>query len=172
MFRLWKSWFSKATQFEIPNPQKTNWEIASITMPFIHEREYSDVIETLLQCVERGSDNPVRVPSLPIDAQVIIAQERARTSKSRVHRSDKILRVLVGAACKNDKRCAQNANKVKNNILDEVRSGNPSFEVELDCLSVILLPVFVEKLCSFEGIKPATEKCANLTNALNLASKR
>ena len=163
--------FPKARQFEAPDSHKANWESASITMPFMHERKSSEVIEILLQCAKVGLENPVRVPPLPIDAQVI-AQEQARTSKSRVHRSDRILRVLVGASCKHDKRYAQNANKVKNIILSEVRTGCPSFGVDLDDLSIILLPIFTEKICSLEGISPETTEYSSLVVALDVALKR
>ncbi len=103
-------------KLEPPDGEKANFENCIIdtsdcdisTIDFYHQ------LDECLSC--SVSDHPIR-PPLPKKSLEQLEKERLETLKSRLHHLDLILRTLVGATCRVNKKYAKIANQARKQIL-------------------------------------------------------
>ena len=117
---------------EPPDGNKANFEKHSINTSdcYTCSTNHDEFYEKLDECLKSSIlENPIQ-PPIPSRNIEELEKERLVTLNSRLHHIDLLLRTLVGATCKTNRKFAKVANDARKSILKECKHGSYSFQID------------------------------------------
>mmetsp|Transcript_13537 Transcript_13537/g.20136 ORF Transcript_13537/g.20136 Transcript_13537/m.20136 type:complete len:394 (-) Transcript_13537:114-1295(-) len=120
---------------EAPDESKAKFELCTVVVSDLNDNKASCSNELYTELDRIISLSTTKFPVSPPQPLNVMSpeqldEERLVTLKSRIHKIDLILRALVGATCRHDKKLARGANEARKTLLMECKNIKEASDFE------------------------------------------